>query len=69
VKDSFESQIMVGIAVFALVVGFVIGLGVGGSRGVKAAPVSIAADLAVQGYTLQRVETPGEGAQWVVAER
>jgi len=32
------------------------------------AAAAIAADLAEQGYTLQRVETVGEGARWIVVE-
>ena len=38
--------------------------GLDGGR--KERTAAIAADLAEQGYTLQRVETVGEGARWMV---
>jgi len=37
-----------------------------GRRRAYEAAATIAADLAEQGYTLQRVETVGEGARWMV---
>ena len=39
-----------------------------GRRRAYEAESAIAADLAEQGYTLQRVETVGEGARWIVVE-
>jgi len=42
----------------------------GGAReGERLRTNAIAADLAAQGYVLQRVEVVGEGARWMVVEQ
>ena len=61
-ENDENGWVYVVLVLLVAAVGFGCGFGGGGDTTRDA----IAADLAAQGYVLQRVETVGEGARWMV---
>jgi hypothetical protein len=69
VKDDLYLQVLIGLVILSCIIGFLIGSESGQYIGERTNTATIAADLAAQGYVLQRVETVGEGARWMVVEQ